>query len=101
MELHYTRHRFRVISRSYGHCFGTVCVSIRDYANETPLQLASQSDHRAVVQCFIGQGADVDSHSQDEDHNAPLSWGGHVDVVRVPLEYKSYVNSEDDNSRTP
>ncbi len=105
MGLRYTRHRLQVISRLYGHCFGTVWavgVDVRNYANRTPLRFASQSGHRDIVQCLINHGADVDS--QEDDHNTPLNWaahGGHVDVVRVLLEHNADVNSQDNYGRTP
>jgi ankyrin repeat protein len=67
----------------------------------TPLLLASEKPHAAILQSLVKAGADV--NARGKDRYTPLmravAAGADLDSVRVLLDGKSDVNAEDDQNR--
>jgi ankyrin repeat protein len=77
-------------------------VNSRDSNGQTPLSLAAEKGHEAVVALLHKQGADVDS--KDKNGQTPLSWAtesGHEAAAKRLLEQGAEVNSKDKNGQTP
>ena len=64
----------------------------------TPLHLASQYGHIAVVQCLINHGADIDSKTKEKF--TPLhksARNGHLNVVQFLVTHGADINARDNN----
>ena len=75
----------------------------QDSWEQTPLSVAAESGHTAIVELLLA--AQVDPDSKDEDDRTPLSWAvesGHKAVVKLLLESRKVnANFKDNESLTP
>ena len=78
-------------------------VDSKDTKYRTPLSLAAENGHEAVVKLLLDKNADVES-KDDEHGQTPLSLAaenGHEAVVKLLLDKNADVESKDKNDRTP
>jgi hypothetical protein len=74
----------------------------KDSYGRTPLSLAAENGHEAVVKLLLERGAELET--KDERHQTPLllaAWCGHEAVVKLLLEKGAELESKDNNGQTP
>ena len=71
-------------------------------ASTTPLHIAAQQGHEAVVRLLLGRGASIDA--TDQEHRTALHTAaqqGHEAVARLLLGHGASIDATDHESRTP
>jgi len=97
-------HLIEGMLRGGKHGKGNIVDILKDDYGRTPLSLAAEEGHEAIVRLLVERD-DVEGDSKDKDDRTPLWWAaarGHAGVVRLLLESKKVnVDSKDLDGRTP
>ncbi|GKT84145.1 PFS domain-containing protein [Colletotrichum tofieldiae] len=89
------------VAASKAHAERTENINALDHNKKSPLSLAAENGHEAIVRMLLMWGASINtSHTTDSTGLYSAAYSGHTDIVKLLIENGAAVDYIDYNGRT-